>query len=1196
MIGAFEKKGNIMPDTKKQQLFEETLKAAYDGQRFQRFLQELLNDAQMLHACPLQKAYGSMALYVHGHRHLGNYTAPDGKHMALFAIELKRASSVENARSAQRAFIKSLLDASGADGALAAFYTMEDGRPSDKWRLSLIRMEFGFADGKISQQLTPAKRYSYLVGKDEPCHTAMERLYPLFAQDEENPTLDALEEAFSVEAVTRKFYVAYHDKYLELKEYLEGNADFMAEARAHGFTSEQFTKKLMGQIVFLYFIQKKGWLGVPAFPTRMTEKEYNNARFFKSKTRPLVERVYHPGADGAARVDQQALFALTDDEAEQLSQVVRGGAWGDGPKNFMRKLFESCVARGKNYFDDYLEPLFYEALNVNRGESGFFARFHCRVPFLNGGLFEQMDNYDWQHSDFCIPNALFSNAAEKGQEADGILDTFDRYNFTMAEDEPMEREVAIDPEMLGKVFENLLDVKDRKSKGAFYTPRAIVHYMCQESLVNYLTTATGIPEPDIRKFILYGEYFRDSDTKKTKRILEGGKPKYVLDKERKLEMPETIFSFRQHVNRLKDLDDLLAGVRVADPAVGSGAFLLGMLNEIVRARQTLTAYMGIEMNRFERLNFYAYGRKPYDLKVQTIKNCLFACDIEPSAVDITKLRLWLSIVIDDEIAAEDTSGGLFNEHTKPRQLPNLECNVICGNSLMDAFDGVRLITESRLLHNQTAGTDTFYQAEFDEKLKQLIALQDELFGVKDHAGKLRIKRDIQQIYDDIILHQLAGNPGVVADYEAAREQASKPFVLWQLQFPRVFVEKQGFDIAIGNPPYISAPNQLANPALAAQREALKARKRYKTLHSKWDLYIPFMELGLQLLHEDGSFAMIVPYPLENQIYGKKMREMLVNDVDLVEIVDLQDVKVFEATVQNVIPIAIKRESRHESRIANMIDDEIRTVFVQPHEKLVQDKKSGVWNLTQEKREANRYAAFHVLGDYCYLSYGLRPNSDEKVAKGLFKKKDLISDVEDGVPRRKYVEAKFTEKYKINKIKYLEYGTERSPGMLTRPTFPELYSHPKLMFNVLGDLQGLLDDHLNLVHNHSLMACVLWKDLVGVENKSISSSIKKFSRYDRSTMEELSRHIDLKFLLGVMNSQTAVELLKDARAGDYHIYPEHLRNIPIPDASAEEQQEIAALVDAVMEAKRRGDAARAAGIAEEIDEKVARLYARAAKEE
>ena len=322
----------------------------------------------------------------------------------------------------------------------------------------------------------------------------------------------------------------------------------------------------------------------------------------------------------------------------------------------MRKIFEGCNAAGKNYFDDYLEPLFYTGLNKNRGENGFFPPFHRRIPFLNGGLFEQLDNYEWENNDFNIPNHIFSNRDEKGErDADGILDIFDRYNFTMNEDEPMEREVAIDPEMLGKVFENLLDVKDRKSKGAFYTPREIVHYMCQETLINYLSKKTSISEEAIRDFIIYGEYMRDEDTVKSLKVTDtDGRNHYEMDKNKEMFISEEIFSYKKSVNRLKEIDELLSDVKVADLAVGSGAFPLGMLNEIVKAREVLTEYLALDMNKFQKKSFYAYERKPYDLKVNTIKNCIFACDIEPSAVDIAKLRLWLSIVIDDEIA-EDMS-------------------------------------------------------------------------------------------------------------------------------------------------------------------------------------------------------------------------------------------------------------------------------------------------------------------------------------------------------------------------------------------------------------------------------------------------------------------------------------------------------------------------------------------------------------
>lgn len=884
-------------NNQKKKLFLDTLTSAYNHKEYVRFLQELLNDVHLVAPETFNKEYSSLSAVIEGHYHIGNYKGPDGKKIALFAVQLQNKGNVENARSTQRAFIKSLLDNSGYDSALAAFYTMEKDRegrerPSDKWRLSLIRIEYGFAEGKLSTKLTPAKRYSYLVGKDEPCHTAQERLYGMFVQDEVDPSLNDLEEAFSVETVTKQFFNDYKEKYLAVKEYLEATSDFMAEAERCGFTSEQFTKKLMGQIVFLYFIQKKGWLGVQAFPVRLTEKEYKNALFRNTKAHKLIEKVYsQPDSNGISHINQKSLFALSDEDTKFVSTLVKGKAWGEGPKNFMRALYESCVRRGKNYFDDYLEPLFYEALNVNRGENGFYARFHCRIPFLNGGLFEQLDNYDWVNSDFHIPNSMFSNADTKGKDdADGILDIFDRYNFTMAEDEPMEREVAIDPEMLGKVFENLLDVKDRKSKGAFYTPREIVHYMCQESLINYLSTSTGIESEDIRKFILYGEYFRDNDCLKTKEVYKDGKRAYVIDKNREMEMPESIFSFRTNVNRLKEIDDLLENVKIADPAVGSGAFLLGLLNEIVRARQTLTTYMAIEMNGFQRLNFYSYGRKTYDLKVNTIKNCLFACDLEPSATDITKLRLWLSIVIDDETVKQDDSNGMFDAHTEPRQLPNLDCNVICGNSLMDEFEGISLITESSLLNNQKeVGMESFYQAGFDNMLCELIRLQNDLYFTTDHESKRVIKEKIQNIYDKIILHQLDSNPDAIKAYYQIKNKESKPFVLWQLYFPKVFKEKQGFDIVIGNPPYgLINKKQNQNTSISANKyeiEVYKKKNIYKPAKGGIiNIFRLFVCKSFDLLRDNGHLSLIFPMAFMCDLSAKSLREYILNNnkIDYIE--------------------------------------------------------------------------------------------------------------------------------------------------------------------------------------------------------------------------------------------------------------------------------------------------------------------------
>ena len=149
----------------------------------------------------------------------------------------------------------------------------------------------------------------------------------------------------------------------------------------------------------------------------------------------------------------------------------------------MKRLFNKEYGCYNNFFNDILEYLFYDALARKRDQDIHkFNSFEFKIPFLNGGLFEPLDGYDWVNTNIYIENAIFED----------IFKTFDEFNFTVKEDEPLEKEVAVDPEMLGKVFENLLEIKDRKSKGSYYTPREIVHYMCQQSLINYLDTNTNI--------------------------------------------------------------------------------------------------------------------------------------------------------------------------------------------------------------------------------------------------------------------------------------------------------------------------------------------------------------------------------------------------------------------------------------------------------------------------------------------------------------------------------------------------------------------------------------------------------------------------------------------------------------------------------------------------------------------------------
>ncbi len=979
----------------KQKIFEETLTQEFDHDQYVRFLKELLVNLQLIAPNRKVKPYNTFSAAIDHYRHIGNYEGEDNNKVALFSVCLNNDKNLENARSMQRAFVKTLLENSDCAGSLVAFYTKDD---LEKWRLSLVRMDYEFTQGKLSQKLTPAKRYSYLVGKGEPCHTAQERLYPIFIEDDKNPSLDELEEAFSVEAVTKDFFAQYREKYLQLKEYLDDNQEFIDEANSRGFNSEQFAKKLMGQLVFLYFIQKKGWLGVNAFPAKLTEREFK-AGFYRSGKKPkeLMPLVYKKMSDGMFYRDNKALLSLSANDETTLSTLVNGDAWGSGPKDFMRQIFEGCKNSGKNFFDDYLEPLFYTGLNQNRGDNAFFPPLHRRVPFLNGGLFEEMEGYDWRNNDFSIPNELFSNVDTKGtRDADGILDVFERYNFTMAEDEPMEREVAIDPEMLGKVFENLLDVSDRKSKGAFYTPREIVHYMCQESLISFLVQRTKIAEEDIRKFILYGEYFRDEDTKKTIYVNgENGKKGHMeFDFNKDMEIPETIFSFKKNINRLQEIDDYLSNVKIADPAVGSGAFPLGMLNEIVKARETITSYMIVNMNGYQRLN-YRTSRNSYSLKRAAIKNSIFACDLEASATDITKLRLWLSLVIDNQIM--DHEDELLGYSTKPRELPNLDCNIICGNSLMESFKGVPLVSENSSLNNISAGNTnngTIFDEEIGILINNLIMLQDKLYEEKDHTEKESLKQQIQSIYDQIILKQI-GTDGELADgYYLSQQESSKPFVIWQLYFPKVFSENGGFDIVIGNPPYIQLQKSIDDSGM--KLGDLYIKEGFKTFAKTGDIYCLFYEKGYNLLRNGGTLAFITSNKWMRAGYGEKLRGFLAENTNPIKLIDFGGQKIFESATVDVNILVYVKEKNKGSTFACTIKEDCTnnlSVYIELHSSPNKFDTTDSWTILSKIENSIRMKiqkkGLPLANWDISINYGIKTGLNNAFIISSQKKEELI---------------------------------------------------------------------------------------------------------------------------------------------------------------------------------------------------------------
>lgn len=1014
--------------------------------------------------------------------------------------------------------------------------------------------------------------------------------------------------------------------------------------------------RLITRLIFVWFLRQKGLVPKDLF------KRDSLARLLKNfKPEDLNSSTYYRA------VLQNLFFATLNKKIEE--------------REFMSDEFIMNRNKGKHDVKTFMR----HASDLQVSKEEFIELLHP-VPFMNNSLFECLDNkeqnghvYNWDgfsdskkpQKQAFVPNYLFfaedvyidlseeyGKPAASSVKVSGIINILSKYTFTVEENTPLDVDVALDPELLGKVFENLLaaynpETKEtvRKSTGSYYTPRPIVQYMVDESLIAYLKKQVdGVSEDTLRSLLSYS----DDDAVNP------------LDREQTRRLVDAIFR-----------------CKVLDPACGSGAFPMGILQQMahllsrvdsdnriweevvidnaIRYENTIDTMSDEEKaeRQAEREKVFALSvdYPDYARKLYLIENCIYGVDLQSIAVQISRLRFFISLVCEQQ--PTDDASDNYGIHP----LPNLEMKFVCANTLVklenisetrelfandeiikliQELKGVRhelfvvtnshvkkrLLSKDKTIRDQIMlSTGDCYTRDTEEKIARhkaglaecakemriaermsdeviTQAVTQDLFGDKEEVisyspkqNKIKainqrisyIKREIKRLQDSLNsgrdkAMRLAKQ---LTDWNPYDQNLSSPF----FDADWMFGVTDGFDVVIGNPPYISAPTQVADPTLLKQREYLANCNDYETLYQKWDLYIPFMEYGVKSLNNGGCFSMIVPYPVTNQLYAKVFRHWLMTNYDIIEIVDLNGTKVFEnATVSNVVLFARGISSTHQTYISH-IDDKgtIHRSFLQPHDKMLQDEKTQVWNLTQEQRIGKRHPEMLTLGDYCYVSKGMVLNADEKTAKGAFKKDELISETKDDVHCRPYVEAKDIERYAIKRVRYLEYNTDRVPDKLSRPTFRELYDRPKLICNRLGGLKLMIDAETYYLQSDSSFICMKWADLASVNNKSITSSVKKFCTKPRKEMEVLSQDMDLRFLLGVLNSTYASVLLNDLRGGDYHIYPEHIRSIAIPPAASSEQATIIDLVDRILAVKQADPQADTSADERVIDMLVYKLY-------
>ena len=798
---------------------------------------------------------------------------------------------------------------------------------SEKYRFSLIESSLVWmSDSKIKREFSSPKRLSYLLGVDAKIHTP----YNQFKNKIKN--YQDLKTRFDKEVVTNEFFENYKNLFLNLDKYLKTDDRFNKLSKKIKLNNSLFAKKLLGQIVFCYFLQKKNWLG-----------------------------------------------------------AKKNVALDSGDQNFLRNKFNFIVDNKKNYFNDFLEPLFYLGLNFDNPNS-FCEALDCKIPYLNGGLFESIENYNWEKENLNIPNKMFSN-----EKKDGILDIFDLYNFTVDEHEDLDVEIAIDPEMLGNVFEKLLDIGKREEQGTYYTPKNLVLFMCRLSLVNYLEK--NLKSKEISNLDLL--FFDDAN----------------LDELKK---------------HSREIDNLLKNISICDPCIGSGAFPVTMMNEVSKARFRLNK----DQNKSE-LEIYNY-------KKFFIQNNIYGVDIEPGAVEIAKLRLWLSLIVD------------IKDIKQLDALPNLDYKIMQGDSLVDEYHGISFEKKD----DDLFGLDDELQKIINELQKK----QNEYFNLKYLKSKISKRKEVQELLKKILNYALRQQKEKLnfnknkdlknsienierSINELSNTYAVKDFFFWKLFFSNVFNEKKGFDIVIANPPYVFTRDVEWDKNYKKfiitkylNFEENKSSGRVQT--NKINLYIIFQILSLKLINDNGNICFIVPNTVLRSVIHQNFRKFLLNNANIKVIVDLKPNAFVGVTTSPVIVLFNNKNDNHDK--IKIIDTDF------DHYKYVSLDKTHL--ISQNNILDNPLYVFNIFAKDIDQKIIFKIREDKILLKNICKKNGLIAgiDANDDVIHtekinnlcRKFVRGRNVKKYRIEyDNEYLEYDRKK----INRARPDELWRANKKIF-------------------------------------------------------------------------------------------------------------------------------------------------------
>ena len=644
----------------------------------------------------------------------------------------------------------------------------------------------------------------------------------------------------------------------------------------------------------------------------------------------------------------------------------------------------------------------------------------------------------------------------------------------------------------------------------------------------------------------------------------------------------------------------IAEIKVLDPAVGSGAFPMGILHKLTLALRRLdpdntrwetlqkelagqkaaSAFntqnqqdRDAELNEisttFERYRDSDFGRKLY-----LIQNSIYGVDIQPVASQIAKLRFFISLAIEQE----PTDKAKDNYGIKP--LPNLETRFVAANTLLALEKPAQLTlgqtdVVTRLEQELTANRERHFHATTRTTKRKCRTkdkeLRNKLAAVLQKAGFLLSAAD------------------KIANWDPYDQNANADW----FDPEYMFGVTKGFDVVIGNPPYVRADSGIQHLEL---RQRIEGSNQYETLWEKWDLYIPFIERGYKLLKHGGFTTLIVSDAYCHSKYAQKSQNWFLKHSRILRLDFFGKIQIFDAAVRNVTYLFQKVDGSCHKPERRVHGPEFGAVSLLP---------------TSEQRELNYRVFFPedtdfqsvsvptvTLDEICYVSVGMGVHADEKRAQGAFELRDLVSDTKDELHPKPFVEGKHLARWLPATNKWLEWGTKRAPALFRRPTFPEIYDVDEkiLVQRSPGPDPKACYDDFRLHFTEGSVGFIPWHNLSGVRNRSI----KKQTRYhdetprrpdlpQREELEKTSRRFAVKFLLGVMNATVAHDFLKAHRRSNISLYPDDWKELPIPDVTPEQQIPIIKLVDTILNAKRTDPTADTTKPEAEIDRLVYELY-------